>query len=441
MAAIVAATGCGGDDGPYLLRCNVRDPGCQQAIFASLASLLAAEPENRPSIRVIAPEQLRAEIERGEAPFTLPTEGVEQRAFRAMGFSPDTEGDVYQLAIESIVRNTTAYYDSGVITIVERDYEPGDVQFTLAHELVHAVRDRELGLPDLTALPSSDQLSATRSIYEGDADYFAHRWYYEAEATPLTRSDWSYINGQRLDDLYLLAADLEKGFFEAVNRFPYVQGMYVITQLVQREAENKRRYLMTNPSTNTYDVLFSSVSELGRGRPTYEPTGVLPPDGYGLVFTDELGAWDLYVFLRRLQPAQDEGSSGWSSRQGYSVTRPNGDSFDISPAEDWRGDRLRVYQRDGEVVAVWHVRYRTRDYLDFYDDVLLDMVNDSSSAPPFSAARRTSEDEVAFVFAETRSSLDEWLSQPLIPPSFLASAAKKSAGSKRHAGPVCVKRR
>jgi hypothetical protein len=100
-----------------------------------------------------------------------------------------------------------------------------------------------------------------------------------------------------------------------------------------------------------------------------------------------------------------------------------------------------VYQRDGEVVAVWHVRYRTRDYLDFYDDVLLDMVNDSSSAPLFSAARRTSEDEVVFVFAERQSSLDEWLLQPVVPSSLPASAAKKSAGSKRHAGPVCVQRR
>jgi len=52
LKALISA--CGGDSsGPYLQTCDVRTPGCQAHIYASLAPLLEADPAELPKIRVI----------------------------------------------------------------------------------------------------------------------------------------------------------------------------------------------------------------------------------------------------------------------------------------------------------------------------------------------------------------------------------------------------
>jgi hypothetical protein len=261
LSMVIAGLSCGGDSGPGLpaiLRCDIATVECQSDIYESVSALLEADPAAPPSVRVISPEQFRREILDGTSPFVPPVEGPLHRAHELMGFVFDEEGDLSEQQLAYWVRTVVAYYSEGSITILDRKREPGDAQFTLAHEYVHAIQEREFGPVHRADLPTSDDTLAHLSVTEGDAALFAHDWYFRMLGAEPDEINWGYVMNQRREDLYELAANRDDTLFASVNRFPYIAGMSLMHQALNYGGSAGRRALFESPPSTSYDVLYSS---------------------------------------------------------------------------------------------------------------------------------------------------------------------------------------
>lgn len=439
--AVIATTACGSDSNlPYLLSCDVSASPCQTDIYASLAPLLHADPADLPEVRVISPDAFRQEILDGSSAFKLPAEEPETRAFELMRLTSESERDVSLDQLDFWVADVTGYFDSGVITIIDRAYEPGFAQFLLAHEFVHAIQERDFDLDGLAAATTRDELLAKRSVVEGDADYFAHDWYYHAQQLELVQRDWNDINAQRKEILYELAADVESSAFDAASFFPYALGMAFVRWAINREGFVGRSELFTMLPESSRDVFEIPYVNGRRVSVAVEPleNEIPPPMGYDLVASERLGAWFVFVYLRRLGPESEAGShGGWNADGQFMVPLEGAGWGAVVPHLDWRNDRLSVYQKDGTVTAVWHLRLRNDRPPQRDVDLVLDLVG-GSSGPGAWSARQTGEHEVAVIFAEDEATLATWEAQPVLPAGDHETVQPKRRGIRNAPGPFCV---
>jgi hypothetical protein len=212
----------------------------------------------------------------------------------------------------------------------------------LAHEYTHALQDQnfQLGQKMESLRDNTDAELALRSVAEGDA----------------TLAGWGYVLGKmdvgtvrRLEsdiktytkDYTLHPKDGQLAAYEYFN-FPYVQGLRFVSEAYKRGGWAAVDDLYRDPPESTAQIIEPSLYFDHRTRPLevvlygYDPM----LDGWQMVESDTQGELALEVILER--------NLGMNSRE-------------IVSAYEWAGDRLSLFRRNGQIVAVWLIAFRDED--------------------------------------------------------------------------------
>jgi hypothetical protein len=400
---------CGGDDvvpvpvdSPDLLRCDVTSASCQLGIYNSVALALDAEGFGIPRIRTISVDQHAEEVRNGIDLNDLTGEDPESRGLRLLGFLPPTVDSLTEAQTDYFINNVAAYYSRGgrSITIIDRDYEPGDAQVILAHEFVHAIQDSQFNLNTVSSgAATEDGIIGVRSVIEGDAMYSSFDWYFGLMGTQTSRAAWDDVLVPRIDRLRERVADPEIALLDTASSFPYAYGFRYMTDVSLAGALEARAGAFLQPPLTAAEVI--------AGAP--DPAVVLdlpgavhpaPLDGALPTFEDRAGAWYVYGFLVREGLGDDE---AWAAAQG------------------WIGDEFAIYEAGDEVAAVWRVRFADAEGA----MALTDRVNGADG--PVARSAVPLGDDVYVFGAETSESLVAWAAQPLDEMTATALVLDKSA--------------
>lgn len=415
VALALGLSACGDDavvpppvpsDSPELLRCDVTAGPCQRGIYNSVAELLDAEGFPIPSIRTISVEQHAAEVRRGIDLNDLTGDDPESRGLRLLGFLPPATESIVGAQADYFINNVAAYYSrSGrSITIIDRDYEPGDAQIILAHEFVHAIQDSEFNLSTVSSgADTEDGVIGVRSVIEGDAMHSSFDWFFSLSGGA-TEDDWNDQHTFRIDSLRERVADPSIALIDTASSFPYSYGFRFMTEISLAEGLDGRADAFFSPPATTAAVFADPENPFVLDLPG--PVHPAPLDGSEVSVDDRVGAWYVYGFLLR---------RGMSDEQAWAVAR------------GWVGDEFAIYEARDEVAAVWRVRFADAAGAEAFDGQVNGAEGDiASSAVLFG-------DDVYLFAAETGESLAAWAAQPLDQMTGTALAFDKAL---RHGGGI-----
>jgi len=159
--------------------CDIATSDCQESIYYAGVRIRGDGYDpfaGIPPIRTIGEEQFRDELQ-AEADQAAKDPASQQpwwnSALALLHLMPSA-AEVEQDAIDNQVEQVAAYYDPSTRKVTVIDHQKAQTDstrlgnmITLAHELVHAIQDREL---DLDIHPqTTDELFANKAIIEGDA--------------------------------------------------------------------------------------------------------------------------------------------------------------------------------------------------------------------------------------------------------------------------------
>lgn len=176
--------------------CDIREIACQDEVFYAVQRARGAAWDpwtDRAPMRVISESQFSSEQRR----LWLEAELEEQEHDH---FESALEllrlldpGRAADASADAIIDNTVAYYSAAdkAVTIVDRELE-ADVERatqTLAHELVHAAQDREIGFSSIRA-GSLDEAYAQAGLIEGEASFLDQLVMLESHGAELDDVDW-----------------------------------------------------------------------------------------------------------------------------------------------------------------------------------------------------------------------------------------------------------
>lgn len=417
VIALVALSiaGCGDDGAPAppvlfddLVVCDITTEPCQRGIYASVAAMLDAEGFQMPRIRTISVEQHADEVRSGLDLNDLTGEDATSRGLRLMGFLPEQAESLTSTQVDYVIDRVAAYYtrNSRSITIIDRDYEQGDAQVLLAHELIHAIQDSQFNLGTVGgSRPTEDGIISVRSVIEGDAVYSSLAWYYETRGDTINALEWASALTRSKSRLRDLIDDPSIALIDIASSFPYSYGFAFMTEASLDAGLAARTAAFEAPPT-TAEVL------VGYGMPAPslsfpDVAHPAPVDGDSPEVENRYGAWYVYSFLRRQGLGHDD---AWAT------------------ALTWVGDQLAIYEQGDDVVAVWRVRFDEADNA----AVLSDQVNGAAGVETRTAV--AFEDDAYVFAAATDETLVAWASQPL--DGMTASIVPKDAA--RFGGGVSV---
>ncbi|MEM7608122.1 MAG: hypothetical protein AAF411_22435, partial [Myxococcota bacterium] len=204
-------------------------------------------------------------------------------------------------------------------------------RLTLVHELVHALQDQRLGIGETyEAEHDSDDAGVLRCIAEGDAmlAMLLHAAGPPAVAAALAQPvDLATIGDGAAGGEALQEAP-------AILRIPlvapYILGLRLVAQTYQAGGWRAVDGLFRQPPGSMADVLHGDVAE-----EPIAPDALPDLPGFERDGDDALGELELAVYLGQRTPR----------------------AIHEAAAEGWRGDRLGVYQREGEVALVWWITF------------------------------------------------------------------------------------
>jgi len=394
--------GCGSDAPPppqgqalaELLRCDITERDCQEAIYASVAERLASDPSNPPPIRTITVEQYEAELRDSFLPEDYTNAEPAARGLRLAGLMVEGGPSLIDAQIENLVSWVGAYFSpaDGGITVIDRNYEDVSGQALLAHEFVHAIQDRDFGFDTLMeGVEAEDEFLATRSVIEGDADHGALAWAFELLEMPLTPADWDAIHEDSKRALRGAIVSADFSVIDLGASFPYVHGLEFMSDAILSDGNAVRREMWTDGPTSSAGVMSGyEVFQNGTVPARDAPESAYPaaPPGYVEAVRDELGAWTLFAFLHHFGIGQD---LAWGAALAST------------------GDAFGVYETDSDTVAVWRLRFGPTE-LDVASIVARALELSSRTTAWTSFAEG---DDVVLVAAETQMALDSWLAEPM----------------------------
>lgn len=329
-----ALAGC--VDEPDLSPCDIRERGCQDAVFYAVQGVRGGVWDpwlDHTPVRVISQAQFRREQLDDAAAEMRTAQDAEFNHFEAalelLGLlDPErTDADVVAVGVAKIA----AYYDRRTrsVTVIDRGDDTDDASDTrfLAHEFVHAAQDRELGLADFAKADSRDASYARRAVIEGEATFYGEAVLLDHRGSQASDVDWDEYFRKWLwevqRDVYAAASpELE------LPSLLYPLGGDLIA----------KRYLaggsaaVADAWTAVPQHIGALMGETGPAPPA--PCGAPEaPAGYELRVQTRMGRLSLFGAATRFTAGADQ---AWAASGA------------------WRGDQMNVYGDDrGETVLVW----------------------------------------------------------------------------------------
>lgn len=330
---------CVGDDYSLIGRFarTARHPPSRRAQILRIAGVVGAVRDlkvTRPPRTVIVPRDVIARragdsVDRG---YSQQDASVDARVFVALG-ALDRRVDLRAKARQLVEQQVLGFYspDSGRLFASAGEEKLRLVdEVVLAHEIAHALVDRQIGLPRLSGdRLDSDEVLARRSFVEGDASLTALH-YVMATRTPqelaAAGGDLAALTQNepaRTGDIpYLMRRLLE---------FPYEEGLAFVCDRFDAGGWRAIRRLYRHPPRSTAEILFPE--RYGQGA---KPATPAPPPRlrgrWERVRRDVVGAADLLTLFE--------------SPGGRAPETPG---RRVRWVTGWNGGRLDVWQRNARI--------------------------------------------------------------------------------------------
>lgn len=294
--------------------CDILERDCQKEVMRMLRCFRGGDEDVMPDVEVITEDEY-VELVKGEDPTEEMKRGYEHfsRAMALFKLAPamaDEDATIEEYASEIAAAYLT---DTQSVVIIDRG-DPLDSQpavATFAHELVHALQDREIGLEDFynnKVRPSLDGSLAARALIEGEAMHYDLIMYAALDGAPPAAIDWSnYYTSYQLEML-LNGYEDEAPLALSFVRFPYAFGGDYVSDTWIYSGQPGIERLFENPPQSTADVItFSLLDEESQADVAEfrEQAKLVAPDGYELVAYDELGSFVIDSFLHRMDISDD----------------------------------------------------------------------------------------------------------------------------------------
>lgn len=295
-----------GEFDPVLLECLAPSAGATpgavpdadiEAQVEAIEAIVAAErglpAGDDLSIEFVTPEEVqRRAVEINEDELDAEEAAVATDILAALGaVEPGT--DLVQAQLDALEAGVGGFYDlrTGELVIGSESMDAMGT-FITAHELVHAMADASLGLPDLDAIAEeegSDAAYAALSAVEGDATLYSQQ--FVGDHLPLSQ----------LLELEAMSAETEDalaGMPHFVTRnleFPYLEGMTFTCHTYLDGGWSAVDDTYENPPATTAQVLFPERYQSGeKAVDVRAPSG---PGGWEMLDSDTFGAADLLFLL------------------------------------------------------------------------------------------------------------------------------------------------
>ncbi len=347
-------------DDRNLTLCDITTSACQEDLYYADLRVRGDGYDpfgGMPPIRTISEDQYREELkaEAAAAPSTDASPWWDT-ALKLLHFVPETS--VEETSIDNDVTNVAAYYspESKSVTVVSHPVDPSQASdtearlnqqiasmTTLAHELIHAIQDRELNLRHIPAA-SSDEYLAGLALIEGDASLYEDLVKYEIQLP--YPYDWTsndpaaYFSQWRAAYLGDAFSELGAPFF-AAKWLIYPLGGAWLADTWSKGGNAAVRHSYGNAPKRSLDFLLGP----GVAAPPEVPIDCFPASP-GAAFlsengkpyvVDALGALEFYAFLSAWNvPADDR----------------------LATAQQWRNDVIFVYynQTTKKTAVAWHIK-------------------------------------------------------------------------------------
>jgi hypothetical protein len=263
------------------------------------------------------------------------------------------------LAVQQSNRGSSVagFYSPGSDRIVV--VYPGDTpdlpgETTLSHELVHALQDQQFGIGDVRA-STRDGYNAQNGLIEGEANLVERRYMANCGGA------WSCLSaptssGGGGGDFHLGIYVLNYfpysdgpgfvGFYEARGGWDRVDAMHDRYPASSEQVIHPKKYAVDRDPPTEVDLRERAANGWERVRPAGRaPYATLGQSGMTAMF-----AYTLYDDYREGGVVARE---AFLNLENGEVNRADPFEYGLAYTDGWDGDRLHVYQRNGETAYVW----------------------------------------------------------------------------------------
>ena len=369
--------------------CEIAKLECQEDVYYAIVRLRGDgfDPfDGLPPIRTITVDQYIEELTGGEpAPPPDPPDPNAPRKINPRDLALQWLGLIQPSVSASKASNdnrieiVAAYYDPDEqrVTVIDRGQKRNDLWDTrlLAHEIVHAFQDNEVGgaLFDGT----TDGVFAARARVEGEAVLYeslalAELTQTSPESMDLPTAYANNIHGQRAN------MPLQRSAFYAVSWFAYWFGADMLVEGWLEGGNAAVRKLTQEPPRRSVDYIARHERRALSAASALDCRVEVPAASFARAFHDRFGAMEIYAFLTAAQLPEPE---AWAL------------------AVEWRDDLLWVYfdEDAGQVVLTWRIRLAT--------EAAADRVVETARTRPMLRAERIDRDAL---IVGSEESLADW---------------------------------
>lgn len=299
--------------------------------MARVERLRGLEFERNVSIEVISREQYRQ-----RNPFDYEDDPFENQVYEAL-FLVDEDTSAAS-ALERLYGGSVAgyYYDDRIVIVSDDGAEPVALdRATLAHELTHALQDQHFDTR--LGAASTDERAAVQSLPEGEANYVEDRYVERCGA------GWQCLPPVESAS----SADYNRGLFLTLF-LPYSDGPTLVADLIDRADGEWTRVndVWAAPPESTEQVIHPEAYPDERPVPVQvedrSARAWAPVESRGRS-ADVLGEAGVFAMLWANGVVPEQSLFDDPNRYNYSHPASAG----------WGGDRIRVYERDGDYAYVW----------------------------------------------------------------------------------------
>ena len=237
-------------------------------------------------------------------------------------------------------------------------------EFTLAHELHHALQDQRFGLDGLEG-GTLDGTSARNGLVEGDALVVQQRYEQRCES-----GEWQCVGVEGASGGGSLGEDFHFGVYY-VGFFPYAEGPSFVRYHEARQGWGAVDAMYDDVPTTSAEVVHpSTYSTEAYGNATVEDRNAASWDrvavdgGASHATVGQAGLASMFAYTLNDEYDTERSvvnrSAFYNTENGrLNPRRPF--TYDVQYAEGWYGDRLHAYRRGDETAYVWNVTFNDRE--------------------------------------------------------------------------------
>ncbi|PSQ61084.1 MAG: hypothetical protein BRD23_00940 [Halobacteriales archaeon SW_9_67_25] len=239
-----------------------------------------------------------------------------------------------------------------------------DGERTLAHELVHALQDQHFDISLAETPRTRDAYNGRNGLIEGDASAVGAAYVDrcgETWACLSSTAGGSESGSESGSDSG--GSSVHLGVY-VISFFPYSDGPAFVESLRDGDDWSDVNDAYAAPPRSSAEVIFPETygtferADVGLRDRTADGWERVRPAGrpdYGVLGPSALSAMFAYTLYDEYNASAVVESEAFLNRDGSGIDADDPFEYALDPVRGWQGDRLHVYERDGQTGYVWRL--------------------------------------------------------------------------------------